>query len=85
MESFFDWAAVAIFAAIAVVFLQRSVGPARAGDGMVRYLPPVLMCAGANWLGNNGQGGWGVALLVAAILYFIFVLRPRRPPRRNER
>lgn len=76
METIFDWATVAVFAGIAVLFLQRSIGPPRKKDGMIRYVPPVLLCAVANWLGNEGHAIWATVLVILAIGYTILILKP---------
>lgn len=78
MQTIFDWMTVAVFAAVTVLFLQRSIGPARADDSVLRYVPPVMMCAVANWLGNAGRGGWASFLIMAAVVYFLLILRPGR-------
>lgn len=78
MQTVFDWLSVGLFCAIAVVFLQRSTGPARKGDTILLYLPPVLLCALANWAGNSGHSWIAAALLTGAIAYFALVLRPWR-------
>ncbi len=78
METVFDWLTVAIFAAIAVLFLQRSMQD-DPGDTMWHYLPPTIGCAIANQLGNNGYTYIAVALIVAVLMYLIYLLKPFRP------
>lgn len=78
METVYDWLTVALFCVIAVIFLQRSVGPERPGDSILRYVPPAAACAGANWLGNNGHHVWAIALMVGVAGYMLIVLRPGR-------
>ncbi len=75
METVFDWLTVAIFAAIAVLFLQRSVREEQV-DTVWHYVPPCLLCAAANQLGNNDYTIPAVVLMVAAIAYFVIVLKP---------
>ena len=81
METIFDWLAIAIFAALAVLFLNRSVGEGRASDPIWRYAPPALGCAVANYLGNHDQPAFGFALLAAVVAYTLYVLRPFRDVR----
>lgn len=78
MSGPFDWVALAIFAAVAVLFLQRSVGPERPGDRTWLYLPPAIGCAAGNWLGNAGQVVWGTIALLTTCGYVLLVLKPGR-------
>ena len=76
METVFDWVTVALFAALIVLFLQRSMATGPAQDTVWHYIPPAVGCALANYLGNNGQVPFAVAVIGAVVLYAIFVLKP---------
>jgi uncharacterized membrane protein YeaQ/YmgE (transglycosylase-associated protein family) len=76
MSTIFDWVTMAIFGAMVVLFLQRSMGPARASDTILHYFPPALGCAIANYLGNEGQPVPTIALIIAVVGYIIFILKP---------
>ena len=76
MNTIYDWVSVAIYGALALLFLQRSAGPQRSGDRTVYYLPPAAGCAGANYLGNNDQKWIAIALTIAVVGYILFVLKP---------
>jgi hypothetical protein len=76
LETAYDWVTVGIFAALVVLFLQRSVGEERAGDTVWHYLPPAAGCAGANYFGNEGQHVLAILLLVAVAAYTALVLKP---------
>jgi hypothetical protein len=76
MSTIFDWVTVAIFGALVVLFLQRSMGPARASDTIFHYFPPALGCALANYLGNEGYRIAAIALSIAVVGYILFVLKP---------
>ncbi|HEX8445328.1 MAG TPA: hypothetical protein VF649_01830 [Sphingomonas sp.] len=76
MNTIYDWCTIAIFAAIVVLFLQRSTAAGAPKDRMIDYLPPALGCAAANYLGNEGHDLGAIVLLVATVAYFIFVLKP---------
>lgn len=76
METIFDWVTVAVFAALVVLFLQRSMSPGPAKDTVWHYLPAALGCAVANYLGNHDQEALAVAIIGAVILYTVFVLKP---------
>lgn len=78
MTTPFDWITMAVFAAIVILFLQRSGAPV-ARDTMLHYLPPALGCALANYLGNHDQPGWATLLVGAVIAYVAIVLRPFGP------
>lgn len=75
METIFDWLALAAFAGLVVLFLQRSMEDEPV-DKLYHYAPPAIGCAAANWLGNNGYGLIAVAVLVLCAVYVIKVLRP---------
>lgn len=76
MQTIFDWVTVAIFAALVVLFLQRSVTPGTAHDTIWHYIPAAAGCALANYLGNEGQEVFAIVIVAAVILYSIFVLKP---------
>ncbi|ODP36500.1 XrtV sorting system accessory protein [Sphingomonas turrisvirgatae] len=78
MNTAFDWLSVALFSAVALLFLIRSAQP-ELRDRMIAYLPPALGCLIANQLGNHGHEIWGGVLLVLTIGYVALVLRPRFP------
>jgi len=80
MVTFWDWLAMALFCAIAVLLLHRSIGPARQGDRMLAYLPPAVGCALVNWLGNGGHLVGAVIGAVAVAAYILVVLRAGKPP-----
>ena len=75
METVYDWVTVATFCALAVLFLQRS-SEEEPRDKLIHYLPPAVGCAVANYLGNEGYTIPAVAVLVAAIAFTYFVLKP---------
>lgn len=76
METIYDWVAVAIFAALVILFLQRSTSTEPAQDTIWHYLPPSIGCAGANYLGNDGQDIVAIALIAGVVAYTILVLKP---------
>jgi hypothetical protein len=71
----YDLVTVALFAGLAILFLQRSSSP-EPKDRIVHYAPPAIGCALANWLGNNGQDVIAVLVLAAVVVYTFFVLKP---------
>ncbi len=76
METVFDWLTVGIFAALVVLFLQRSVSPGPARNSILHYVPPAIGCALANYLGNNDQEVLAIAILAAVVVYTFLVLKP---------
>jgi hypothetical protein len=76
MNSIYDWVTMAIFGGLVVLFLHRSVGPARSSDKIYYYFPPALGCAAANYLGNNDQRGAAIALVIGVVGYILFFMKP---------
>ncbi len=78
METIYDWVTVAIFAGLIVLFLQRSVGPAR--DSLWQYLGASVALAVLNQVGNAAveQGNLVYHAVaaggIAAVLAFIYVV-----------
>lgn len=75
METVYDWVTVAVFGALAVLFLQRS-SEDQPRDKIIHYIPPALGCAVSNYLGNEGFTLPAVGALVAVMAYIQFVLKP---------
>ena len=76
MQTVFDWASVAVFAALVVIFMQRSIGPRPASDRMLNYVPPAVGCALGNYAGNEGYGVVGFIILALVVVYIIRVIKP---------
>jgi hypothetical protein len=77
MQTIYDWMTVAAFAALIVLFLQRSVAD-DPPDRIWQYLPPAVGCAAANYAGNEGYGLLAVVILCASAAYVYYVLKPGR-------
>lgn len=87
METIYDWVTVAIFAALVVLFLQRSAGDRPPGDSMLNYLLASGGCAVANYFGNKAVAGGGVAyhllaigIIIGTLAFVHVVLRPLDKP-----
>jgi hypothetical protein len=78
MGTIYDWASMAVFGGLVVLFLQRSMSEQEPQDKIIHYLPPALGCALANYLGNNGQGLIAWLLILAVVAYIIHILKPFR-------
>ena len=94
METVYDWLTVMIFAGLIVLFLQRSTGEAEPRDSIWQYLAASIACAAANYVGNDKNGAISdaigdtgrhlvaVAIIVGALVYVYYVLKPfDRTPR----
>lgn len=75
METAYDWITVAIFAGLIVLFLQRSTAEVQV-DRVIDYLPPALLCAAANYLGNNGHQVLAILAILTIPVYVWVVLKP---------
>lgn len=76
MSTIYDWVTVGLFAALIVLFLQRSTGREHKGDSLWKYLVAGLGCAAANWLGNNDQQIAALLVLAGTIGFVVVVLKP---------
>jgi hypothetical protein len=76
MQTVYDWVSMALFGALAVLFLHRSTSSGNDNDKVYHYLPPAVGCALLNYLGNNHEQLAADILAVAVVGYFIFVLKP---------
>jgi hypothetical protein len=70
METLFDLMAVALFIATAGIFFVRFK---HEDPPLAPYMLISLVCAVANWLGNNGGGVGAVMLLIAGSFYLLHV------------
>lgn len=85
MQSIFDWAAMAVFAGLVVLFLQRSIAD-EVVDRIYHYAPPAIGCAAANYVGNLGISEsrtdlelFAGLILAASVAYIFHILRPLAP------
>lgn len=75
MQTVYDWVTLAIFAGLAVLFLQRSTDP-DASDSLIPYVGAGVGCAVANYLGNHDQQIAAILLIVATVAFVLFYLKP---------
>ena len=78
MTTLYDLITIGLFAGLAILFLQRSLGPPNDKDRIYYYAPPAIGCAAANWFGNQHQDIVAIAIIVASIAYTFIVLKPLR-------
>lgn len=76
MHTIYDWVAMAVFAGLIILFLQRSTGTEEPKDHLWQYMPPALGCALANYVGNEGQGLLSAVIILAVVAYIMQVLKP---------
>lgn len=75
METIYDWATVAIFAGLVVLFLERSRAGDE-GDPLYNYLIAAGGCALGNYLGNEEMHLAAVLVIVATLGFIFYVLKP---------
>jgi hypothetical protein len=78
METVYDWVTVGLFAALVVLFLQRSMGDEETdhNDNILLYLVAGAGCAAANFFGNRGLNVPAVLLLAGTVAFILYFLRP---------
>jgi hypothetical protein len=74
----YDLITIGLFAGLAILFLQRSLGPPNDKDRIYYYAPPAVGCAAANWFGNQHQDLVAIAIIAVSITYTLIVLKPLR-------
>jgi hypothetical protein len=82
VQTVYDWIAVALFAGLVVLFLQRSTAPEEHRDKAIHYVPPALGCAFANYLGNHGMDVPAILVLILSGAYAAWFLEVWPWPRR---
>jgi hypothetical protein len=83
LQTLFDWISILIFAGLVVLYLQRSMADGPPVDRIAHYAPPAIGCAAGNFVGNQGATDGrtdlqllAAAILVAAVVYILQVLKP---------
>jgi hypothetical protein len=83
MQTVYDWVTIALFAALIVLFLQRSVGHKdgqppvdERHDSLWHYLAASVGLAVANYLGNEGYAIPAWALILGVCVYAYVALKP---------
>src|SRR3546814_852714 len=84
VSTIYDWVAIGLFAALIVLFLQRSTSDGPEIDTIWHYLPPSIGCALVNYSGNEGKDALAIALLAGSIIYVHMILRPFSPKPRDR-
>lgn len=83
MDTVYDWITVGLFAALIVLFLQRSTspGPDEKQDSLLTYLAAGAGCAVGNYLGNEGLHVLAVITIIGTVALVFYKLKPFAYPR----
>jgi len=76
VNTIYDLVTIVLFAGLAILFLQRSVGDGPPRDRIYHYAPPAIGCAVANWLGNNHYDIGAMAVIAGVVVYVLYILKP---------
>ncbi|MES2754575.1 MAG: XrtV sorting system accessory protein [Pseudomonadota bacterium] len=76
MKTPYDFVTMALFAAIIVLFLQRSTARDEDPHPIWQYLIASVGCAVTNYIGNEYSAVGAVAMLGVTLAYIIYVLQP---------
>lgn len=78
METAYDWIAIAAFAYIIVLFMQRSTSQEerKSHDSLISYLIAGVGCAAINYAGNNGYHLVAIGLMAATVGFVLYALKP---------
>jgi len=80
METVYDWVTIGLFAALVVLFLQRSMADEGTdhNDNILLYLVAGAGCGAVNFLGNRGMNIPAVLLLACTVAFALYFLKPFR-------
>lgn len=76
MKTLWDMLALAVFAGLIMLFLQRSVDNGSRPDPLWRYLAASIGCAVSNYLGSHGMPVVASAALLLTLAFIVRALRP---------
>ena len=80
MKTPYDFITIALFAAIIVLFLQRSTARSEDPHPLWQYMIAPLGCAVTNYLGNEEMHLAAILVLLATLGYIVAVLNPFARP-----
>ena len=76
MKTIFDLISVALFAGLAILYLQRSAAEEPDQIPLWRYAAAAVGCAAADYLGNNGFAVASSLIFVVVVGFAIVMLKP---------
>ena len=76
MKTIYDLISVALFAGLAILYLQRSAAEEPDQIPLWRYAAAAIGCAAADYLGNNGVPAGSIAVFVIVIGFSVVMLKP---------
>jgi uncharacterized membrane protein YkvA (DUF1232 family) len=78
LSTIFDLISLAVFAGLAILYLQRSSEDPPV-DRIYQYIPAAVGCAASNWFGNHQHAMVAAGVMLAVIVYTVVILKPFRP------
>jgi len=81
MGTIYDYLTMAIFAGLIVLYLKRSADghDQPEHDQIWQYFVAAVGCATANFAGNHGYALIAVGLMVATLMFIVYILQPFPP------
>ena len=77
METAYDWITIGIFAALIVLFMQRSTSDLEPGaDPIWKYLVAGVGCGVSNYLGNSEWHLPAILMIIGTIAFTFYSLQP---------
>ena len=76
MKTIYDLISVALFALLAILYLQRSASEEPDQIPLWRYAVAAMGCASADYLGNNGYPVGSTIIFVITIGFSLIMLKP---------
>lgn len=76
MITLWDWITIALFIVLAITYLDRSANTNVTKWHSLAFLPPALLLAGSNYIGNNGYPILAALAIIVAVGLYIGVIRP---------
>ena len=81
MKTIFDFVTLALFAGLAILYLQRSASAAPDPVATWKYAIAAIGCAVADYLGDHDQQIASILIFVAVVIFSLAILHPfRRGP-----
>ena len=76
MKTIYDLVSIALFAGLAILYLQRAASDQPDSTALWKYAVAAVSCAVADYLGNHGQALASILVFVALIVFAVIMLRP---------
>jgi hypothetical protein len=76
LKTIFDFLTLALFAGLAILYLQRSASSTPDPTALWKYALAAIGCAAADYLGNHDQTVASVLVFAATVIFSLVMLRP---------